>query len=64
MTTVIVEVKSDVQHSEVKKGMQGVVDGYVRGADDRPYAAVVFEDSGLIELISTHQLKVRKVLRF
>lgn len=51
-----VEVLSDDHFGEFKKGERGYIDGYVRGGDDAPYAAVVIDDR--VALISTTNLKV------
>ncbi len=32
------------EHGEWKAGEEGYIDGYVRGADSRPYLAVVLRD--------------------
>jgi len=37
-----VELKNDDQrYNEYKKGERGYIDGYVRGADNRPYLCIV-----------------------
>ena len=52
-----VEMVNDQPQSELKKGDKGYIDGYVMGGDARPYAAVVCMDKGIVELVSTYNLK-------
>jgi len=52
-----VEVLQDVYQAELKKGDIGYVDGYVQGADGRPYVVVVVPATGIIDLCMNHQLK-------
>lgn len=57
MYRLTVEIKSDdLEHGEFKKGEMGVIDGYVRGADGRPYAIVCIKDR--LIMIDFHLLKV------
>lgn len=44
-----------IQHSRLGAGDYGYIDGYVRGADDRPYAVFVRRD-GVIDLVPLHCL--------
>lgn len=53
-----VEVKQDIPQSSIKKGDVGYIDGYVKAADDRPYAAVVIPSKNLVDLVSVYCLKV------
>lgn len=41
-------------YQKAQKGDVGYIDGYIRGADDIPYAVVVFDDC--IEMIYLHCL--------
>lgn len=49
-------IQNNVPQSDLKKNDVGYIDGYVNGADSRPYAVFV-RDDGLINLVSTTQLK-------
>lgn len=41
---ILVRVTADDQiNNDYKKGESGIIDGYVRGADGRPYACVVID---------------------
>ena len=51
-----VRITSDVQQEQARKGDIGYIDGYVRGADERPYAMVVIQN--LISMVPHHQLEV------
>lgn len=59
MEKTMVEILYDDNHyKEYKKGEVGYIDGYVRGGDNAPYAAVVIGDR--IVLIKTTNLKVKQ----
>jgi hypothetical protein len=47
---------SDVHQEAARTGDEGYVDGYVNGADGRPYAVVAIRD--FLSLVPLHQLKV------
>lgn len=51
-----VRVTSDVNNGQAKKGDIGYIDGYVRGADDVPYAIVVILD--LLSFVPLNKLEV------
>ncbi len=51
-----VEMLYDDQYKEYKKGEKGYIDGYVRGGEGRPYAAVVIGER--LVLCMTQHLKV------
>ena len=51
-----VSIIRDVNQSQIKKGENGYIDGYITGGDGRPYAVVVV--GLLIELIPIHDLLV------
>lgn len=44
---------------DYKKGSKGFVDGYVRGADNVPYAVVVIDSSKEFVLVPLHDLEFR-----
>ena len=46
----------DSENASWSKGETGYIDGYVRGANDRPYVAVVINKK--IVLAMVHQLEV------
>ncbi len=54
--TKVITATDDPQYNEWKKGEEGYIDGYVRGGEGRPYAAVVIGDR--VVLIMPHVLKV------
>lgn len=45
-------LQGTAQHKEWKDGQEGVIDGYVRGADDTPLAVVISGDRFLLVPIS------------
>ena len=51
-----VKVKNDIHQEPLKKGDIGYIDGWLRAADDRPYAAVVVPKK-YIGLAMTYQLE-------
>jgi hypothetical protein len=51
-----VRIMSDVHQEAARTGDEGYVDGYVNGADGRPYAVVAIRD--FLSLVPLHQLKV------
>ena len=53
-----VELKKDAQHSNLKKGDRGYIDGYCRGGNDTPYAVIVVGET--IDLCLLYNLKVIK----
>lgn len=54
-----VQVKSnDSVHNDYKKGERGVIDGYVRGGNDAPFAVVLIDDR--LEMIPLNLLRVIK----
>ena len=53
-----VELKNDVQHSNLKKGDKGYIDGYCRGGNNAPYAVIVVGET--IDLCLLYDLKVIK----
>lgn len=59
MKTKVVTIAADSRSGDYKAGEHGYIDGYVQGADERPYAVVVFEDSRLV-LASIHHLKIEE----
>lgn len=56
MTTNVRMKSDDNQYSQWKEGDEGYIDGYVRGGDNRPLAAVVIRDR--IVLAPPHTLEV------
>jgi hypothetical protein len=58
MKTRVIVNQDDPQYNEFKKGEVGYIDGYVRGGEGIPYAAVVIEDR--IQLIAFRFLTVSK----
>ncbi len=44
------------RYGDYSKGDSGVVDGYLRGGDDVPYAAVILDD-GRFVMVEMHHLK-------
>ena len=44
-----VRISHDVHQSELKSGDTGYIDGYVNGADSRPYAVIVRISDGHID---------------
>lgn len=52
-----VEVLYDVDDGMLKKGDKGYIDGYIKGGDNTPYAAVVCLDKGIIVLCPLHSIK-------
>lgn len=57
-----IEIKQDIHQTEIKKGDVGYIDGYVCGADGRPYAAVVIPKRELIDLVPTHCIKYQSTV--
>lgn len=53
-----VTIIGDVNQSQLKGGMTGYIDGYVRGGDERPYAVVVSNE--IIDLVPLYQLIVNQ----
>jgi len=51
-----VELKDDVQQSQLKKGDKGYIDGYVQAADNRGYAVVVVGE--IVDYCPLYNLKV------
>jgi hypothetical protein len=51
-----VEIIGNYEHAAFKIGEQGFVDGYVRGADDRPYAVVIIGEK--IDMVPLYSLNV------
>lgn len=51
-----VEITNNDQYGSYKKGEKGYIDGYLRAADERPYAAVVVGKK--VVLIQLEFLKV------
>ena len=51
-----VELKDDVQQSQLKKGDKGYIDGYLRAADNRGYAVVVVGER--LDFVPLYSLKV------
>lgn len=51
-----VELKGDVQQSQLKIGDRGYIDGYCRGGNDVPYAAIVVGE--VVDLCPLYKLKV------
>lgn len=51
-----VELKEDVQQSQLKKGDKGYIDGYVQAADNRGYAVVVVGE--IVDYCPLYNLKV------
>ena len=51
-----VELINDNPQSQLMKGDKGYIDGYVRAANNRSYAAVVVDDK--IDLVAIYNLKV------
>lgn len=54
--TYIITKSFDAQHGDWQKGEIGYIDGYVRGGNDIPYAAVVINRR--IVLINFHSIDV------
>jgi hypothetical protein len=53
-----VEIISDTNQCRIHKGAKGYIDGYIRGGNDTPYAAVVSGDT--VDLVPTYALKIIK----
>ena len=53
-----VKIKSGTNQCNLHKGDVGYIDGYVRGGNGTPYAAVVSGD--IVDLVPTYALKVIK----
>lgn len=53
-----VKVLQDVNQSEITEGDIGYIDGYVRAADDRPYAAVVIPAKKIIDWCPLYTLEI------
>jgi hypothetical protein len=51
-----VELKNDVQQSDLKKGDKGYIDGYCRGGNNVPYAVIVVGE--IVDLCPLYNLKV------
>lgn len=48
-----VKIQHDSQHGEYSKNDVGIVDGYVRGGDNRPYAVVILKRSKKVKQVGT-----------
>ena len=44
-----VKIKHDIHQTDLKKDDQGYIDGYLRAADNRGYAAVVVLSKGIVD---------------
>ena len=53
-----VKVLQDVNQSDITEGDIGYIDGYVKAADDRPYAAVVIPAKNIIDQCPLYTLQV------
>ncbi len=53
-------LSSDIHQTNLKKGDLGYIDGYVQGADGRPYVVFVRMSDGAIDLALPHQLMAAK----
>jgi hypothetical protein len=52
-----VRIKYDIHQEQAKAGDIGYIDGYINGADGRPYACVVIRD--FISLVPHYALEIR-----
>ncbi len=49
---------TDTINGDFTENEEGVIDGYVRGADDRPYACVVIKDKDCVKLVPLNALQI------
>lgn len=56
--TKIITNSRDTQYNGWTEGEEGYIDGYVKGGDGRPYAAVVLTKRKVVELIPLNHLTV------
>jgi hypothetical protein len=52
-----IKIVSDVNQEPLRKGDIGYIDGYVQGADNRPYAVVVIPTTDVIAMCPINQLQ-------
>jgi hypothetical protein len=51
------QLTSNVNQSRLREHDLGYIDGYVKAADDRPYAVFVRKGDGVIDMVPMDQIK-------
>lgn len=55
------KVTSDDQHGEYKKGDYGLVAGFVRAADEKPYAVIALQNDRRLVMIPLYLLEIERL---